>query len=123
MFVGESPKPRACSAFMNSSVVISPRGEDRLRSGHPWIYRSDVSDAQAAAGDVVSVRSRRGQLLGQALYSDRSQIAIRMLTFGEAPADAALIRRRLETAIRFRSTLHIDATALRLVHGEADLLP
>jgi 23S rRNA (cytosine1962-C5)-methyltransferase len=62
-------------------------------------------------------------VLGQALYSDRSQIAIRMLTYGEAPADTALIRHRLETAIRFRSSLHIDATAFRLVHGEADLLP
>src|SRR5437764_14205371 len=102
---------------MTPSVVISPRGEDRLRSGHPWIYRSDVGDVNAAAGDVVSVRSRRGQILGHALYSDRSQIAIRMLTYGEEPADAALIRRRLETAIRFRSTLHIEATALRLVHG------
>jgi len=108
---------------MTSSVVISARGEDRLHGGHPWIYRSDVAEATAAGGDIVSVRNRRGQLLGQALYSDRSQIAIRMLTYGEAPADAALIRRRLEAAIRFRTTLHINATAFRLVHGEADLLP
>ena len=108
---------------MSPSVTISPRGEDRLRSGHPWIYRSDVVDASAEAGDVVSVRNRRGQLLGSALYSDRSQIAIRMLTYGEAPADEALFRRRLEAAIRFRSTLQIDASAFRIVHGEADLLP
>ena len=108
---------------MSSNVVISSRGEDRLRSGHPWIYRSDVAEASAEGGDIVSVRNRRGQLLGAALFSDRSQIAIRMLTYGEAPADSALIRARLETAIRFRSTLHIDATAFRLVHGEADLLP
>src|SRR5689334_1343805 len=108
---------------MTSSVTISARGEDRLRGGHPWIYRSDVTEARAEAGDIVAVRNRRGQMLGSALYSDRSQIAIRMLTYGEAPADAALIRRRIETAIQFRSTLHIDATAYRLVHGEGDLLP
>jgi len=104
-------------------VVISARGEERLASGHPWIYRSDVTEARAEAGDIVAVRNRRGQMLGSALYSDRSQIAIRMLTYGEALADAALIRRRLEAAIAFRSTLHIEATAFRLVHGEADLLP
>jgi 23S rRNA (cytosine1962-C5)-methyltransferase len=46
-----------------------------------------------------------------------------MLTYGEALADAALIRRRLEAAIRFRSTLQIEATAFRVVHGEGDLLP
>ena len=108
---------------MTPSVVISARGEDRLQSGHPWIYRSDVTEAKAEPGDVVAVRNRRGQLLGSALYSDRSQIAIRMLTYGEAPADTALFRRRLEAAIRFRSTLQIDASAFRLVHGEADLLP
>src|SRR4051812_2979278 len=108
---------------MTSTVVISSRGQDRLHGGHPWIYRSDIVEAIAAGGDIVSVRSRRGQILGQALYSDRSQIAIRMLTYGEAAADAALIRRRLETAIRFRSMLQINATAFRLVHGEADLLP
>src|SRR5262249_47846938 len=93
------------------------------RSGHPWIYRSDVVEVSAEGGDIVAVRNRRRQLLGQALYSDRSQIAIRMLTHGEVPADTALFRRRLEAAIRFRSTLQIDATAFRLVHGEADLLP
>jgi 23S rRNA (cytosine1962-C5)-methyltransferase len=108
---------------MTSSVTISPRGEDRLKSGHPWIYRSDLTETKADAGTIVAVRNRRGHLLGSALYSDRSQIALRMLTYGEAPADTALIRRRLETAIRFRSTLQIEATACRLVHGEADLLP
>jgi 23S rRNA (cytosine1962-C5)-methyltransferase len=108
---------------MTSSVTISPRGEDRLRSGHPWIYRSDVAEAHADAGDIVAVRNRRGQVLGSALYSDRSQIAIRMLTYGAALADAALIRRRLEAAIGFRATLQIEATAFRVVHGEGDLLP
>jgi 23S rRNA (cytosine1962-C5)-methyltransferase len=108
---------------MASSVVISSRGEDRLRSGHPWIYRSDVIEAKAGPGDIVGVRSRRGQLLGSALYSDRSQISLRMLTYGEMPVDDALIRRRLEAAIQFRSSLQIGASAFRLVHGEADLLP
>src|SRR5207237_4614638 len=96
---------------------------DRLRSGHPWIYRADLTDVRAGAGEIVAVRGARGRVLGQALYSDRSQISIRMLTYGEQPADAALIRSRIETAIRFRSTLAIDASAYRLVHGEADLLP
>ena len=38
-------------------------------------------------------------------------------------ADAVLIRSRLESAIRFRESLAINASAYRLVHGEADLLP
>ena len=108
---------------MIPTVVISARGEQRLRGGHPWIYRADVADVRAAGGDIVHVRSPRGQIVGSALFSDRSQITLRMLTDGEQPADAALMRRRIETAIAFRASLAIDATAYRLVHGEADLLP
>ncbi len=105
------------------SVTISSRGETRLRGGHPWIYRADVGDVQASGGDRVLVRNGRGQTLGHAFYSDRSQIALRMLTRGEAPADDGLIRRRIEAALAFRGTLAIDGSACRLVHGEADLLP
>jgi 23S rRNA (cytosine1962-C5)-methyltransferase len=107
------------------SVVLSTRGEERLQSGHPWVYRSDVTEVRAEAGDRVTVRGPRGRPLGHAFYSDRSQIAIRMLTFGGdgAPADDGLIRRRIEAALAFRESLAIDATAYRLIHGEADQLP
>jgi 23S rRNA (cytosine1962-C5)-methyltransferase len=106
--------------------VISARGEERLHSGHPWIYRADVADARAAGGDVVLVRGPRGRPLGHALFSDRSQISLRLLTYGAAETDvdvAALLRSRIEAAIAFRQSLAIDATAFRLVHGEGDLLP
>jgi len=108
---------------MIPTVIISSRGETRLRSGHPWLYRADIGDVHAAGGDRVAVRSARGQTLGHAFYSDRSQIALRMLTRGEEPADDGLIRRRIEAALAFRGTLAIDGSACRLVHGEADLLP
>jgi 23S rRNA (cytosine1962-C5)-methyltransferase len=108
---------------MISTVVVSARGEDRLRSGHPWVYRTDIANVRAAAGDIVVVRNGRGRVLGQALYSDRSQIAIRLLTHGEEAADTALLRARLQAAIAFRQSLGLNATAYRVVHGEADLLP
>jgi 23S rRNA (cytosine1962-C5)-methyltransferase len=103
--------------------VISARGEQRVRSGHPWIYRADVVDVDASAGDIVQVIGPRRRRIGDALFSDRSQIPIRMLTHGDQVADLALIRERLVRAVQFRQSLQIDATAYRLVHGEADLLP
>ena len=108
---------------MSSTVTISARGEQRVRAGHPWIYRADVVDVSATAGDIVEVIGPRRRRIGDALFSDRSQISIRMLTVGDVAADQALLRARLERAIRFRESLHLDATAYRLVHGEADLLP
>jgi 23S rRNA (cytosine1962-C5)-methyltransferase len=106
-----------------AKVVVTKRGEDRVLSGHPWVYRSDVAQPDAEPGEIVAVTGPRGRALGDALFSDRSEITIRMLTRGDVRADAALLRRRLEQAIRFRESLHIDATAYRVVHGEADLLP
>ena len=108
---------------MAPSVTISARGEQRVRLGHPWIYRADVAAVAADGGDLVQVLGPRQRVLGYALFSDRSQIAIRMLSRGEQPIDESLVRRRLEASIRFRESLRLDATAYRLVHGEADLLP
>ena len=108
---------------MSSTVTISARGEQRVRAGHPWIYRADVVDVSATAGDIVEVIGPRRRRIGDALFSDRSQISIRMLTVGDVAVDQSLLRARLERAIRFRESLHLDATAYRLVHGEADLLP
>src|SRR6266536_3349301 len=111
---------------MVPTVLIGPRGQSRLRSGHPWIYRSDIVDVRAEPGDVVVVRSSRGQLLGLALFSSQSQIAIRLLRrggAGDVTEVHGLLRDRIDAAVAFRESLRIDASAYRLVHGEADLLP
>lgn len=105
-----------------AAVSISPRGEARLRHGHPWIYRSDVDAGGATGGDVVTVRAR-DRVVGQAFFSDRSQIALRMVTRDDRLVDDAFWRARLVAALQFRDSLQIDGTAFRLVHGEADLLP
>ncbi|MDO8677805.1 MAG: class I SAM-dependent rRNA methyltransferase [Acidobacteriota bacterium] len=105
------------------TAVVNAKGEDRIRGGHPWIYRSDVMDVSAERGPVMEVRGPRNRMLGHALFSPESQITLRMLARDDRPIDIAFWRARLETAIRFRDTLEIDATAFRLIHGEADLLP
>ena len=106
------------------SVVVNAKGENRIRGGHPWVYRSDVADVRdVEPGVVVEVYGPRQRMLGHALFSDQSQITIRMISRGETPIDEAFWRVRLERAIAFRNTLDINATAYRLVHGEADLLP
>jgi 23S rRNA (cytosine1962-C5)-methyltransferase len=106
-----------------STAVLSRKGADRVRAGHPWIYRSDVTEFHADRGDVVQVRDSRGALLGRALSSNESQITLRMLTRDDTAVDRGFWRTRLAAAIAVRERLQIDATAFRLVHGEADLLP
>ena len=104
-----------------SEVRVSRKGADRFRSGHPWIFRSDVANAgQAAPGATVRVLDPRGQFLGQAHYSASSQIALRMLTKSASPFN---IGARIATAQFFREKVVTDSTAYRLIHAEADFLP
>ena len=106
-----------------STVQLTSRGEHRLRRGHLWVYRSDLKQVDADAGDLVRIVSARSRSIGYGLYSDRSTIALRVLTRDSDRPGTAFWRARLEAAIAYRASLRIDATAYRLVHGEGDLLP
>jgi len=105
------------------AAVLTKRGAARARSGHPWIYRSDVADATGDPGDVVRVVDRAGRFLGHAFYNPKSEITLRIATREDEPIDAAFFRARLERARDYRASLNMDASAYRLVHAEADGIP
>ena len=111
------------AGITEGSVVISPRGVERLRAGHLWIYRSDVRSAAAEPGAVVRLTDERGRFQGRAFYSDKSQIALRLLTREDAPVDRAFFADRIRRAAAYRDTVVEHTEAFRLVYGEADLLP
>jgi len=107
-------------------VKLSPRGAARLKSGHPWVYRSDISAADGVApGAMVHVADQRGKVLGTALYSSSSQIAIRMIAKNDAEIAnlPKLIADRIRAATAYRQQLVADTDAYRVVFSEADFLP
>jgi 23S rRNA (cytosine1962-C5)-methyltransferase len=105
-----------------STVTVAKRGADRVRGGHLWIYRSDLVDVDAAGGSVVTVRDERGNFIGQALYSDASQIALRFLTQSQEEIDRDWWLARIRAAAA-RRNIPADTNAYRLVYSEGDLLP
>ncbi|MBA3442539.1 MAG: class I SAM-dependent rRNA methyltransferase [Pyrinomonadaceae bacterium] len=110
--------------MMKQNVVISRRGAERVRAGHLWIYRSDVrASADVVGGSVVSVRDERGRFIGQALYSDQSEITLRLLTLRDEAIDREWWRGRLRASVARRTGLERVADAYRLVYSEGDLLP
>lgn len=105
-------------------VKISPRGATRLKTGHVWVYRSDVVNADSVLpGSVVRVSDQRGKLLGTALYSSSSQIAIRMISPDPVADFTALLRQRITNAIDYRQSLVQDTDSYRVIFSEADFLP
>ena len=94
-----------------------------MRSGHPWVYRSDVAEAAGAPGDVVRVTDRNGRFLGHAFYNPKSQITLRVATREDEEIGQAWLQNRIETARAYRNSLTIDADAYRVLHAEADGIP
>jgi len=116
--------PPTSSSSALPKVKISPRGAARLKSGHVWVYRSDIVSADGVLpGSVVTVADQRGKLLGTALYSSSSQIAIRMISREPVADFPALLRLRIAAAIAYRAQVVRDTDAYRVVSSEADLLP
>ena len=107
-----------------STVRINRKAVDRLASGHPWVFSSDVVDrGTAEPGEAVGVLGPRGEQLGVAHFSSTSQISLRLLSTQLQPIDASFYERRIAAAEKFRRQVVTHSNAYRLVHGEADLLP
>jgi 23S rRNA (cytosine1962-C5)-methyltransferase len=111
-------------------AVINRRAADRIRSGHLWVYASDIDalhipDADAPPA-LLPVADNRGLLLGTALYSPTSQIALRLVS-REALNQAQwlqLLAERLRRAIMLRKPmLSTESDSCRLCFSEADELP
>ncbi len=109
---------------LDALATISPRGVKRLKSGHPWIFRSDVIDRPNAPAGIVRVESARGEPLGWALWSPASEISLRHIEGSPSRTpDAAWWHRKLAAALSRRLPIAGDSNAYRLVHGEGDGLP
>src|SRR5436190_6991493 len=117
---------RVCANFnpKMSQITISTRGAKRIRKGHLWVYRSDVRNVMGAkAGDIVAVVDDTGNFVGQALYSELSEIALRFLTKREETIDGEWWRERLRGCAERRQAIARETNAYRLVYSEGDLLP
>jgi 23S rRNA (cytosine1962-C5)-methyltransferase len=107
-----------------AKAILRPTREARVRSGHPWVFSSDIEKAQGEfePGDVVNVESSKGTFLGQAFYNPNSQIALRMLTYRDEKVDKEFFKNRIKTAWEYRQRF-CDINSCRLVFSESDFLP
>jgi len=109
---------------MKRAIIINKRGAERVRKGHLWVYRSDIKDAKkCVGGSVVEVVDERNRFVGQAFYSDRSEIALRFLTTEKETIEREFWRRRLRAAEKRRQQYKQNTNAYRLIYSEGDLIP
>ena len=106
-----------------TKITLRKTRETRVRSGHPWLYASEIErvEGESAAG-VAEVYSAKGTFLARALYNPASQIALRILTTHDEPIDADFFARRVRTAWEYRQRF-CDVNSCRAIYTEADFLP
>ncbi len=104
-------------------ISLSKKGQDRLKAGHPWIYRGDLVGAGPKESGPVQVLDGRRHFAALAHYSAASKIALRLLSLHEQPLDKRFWAERLDRAASLRDRIFPGADARRVVHGESDLLP
>ncbi len=115
-----------------AAAIVNRRAADKLRHGHLWVYASDIESLELASGSsheplhLLPVADHRGLLLGTALYSPTSQIALRLISREaiDEPSWLGLLEARLRAAIGRRKPMLDDRTdSCRLCFSEADELP
>lgn len=116
------------SSASDQVAVVSRRAADRLRAGHVWVYRSDVVSVSDDAPHLLAVTDPRGILLGTALYSSASEIALRLISTEMVANEAEwldLLGSRTRNAIKERTAILSggDSDTCRLIFSEADALP
>src|ERR1700726_2541021 len=129
------PRVGEAQAF-GPAAAVTRRAADRLRAGYLWVYRSDIEvfvpftgTTGIAAGSLITVMDSRGIPLGTGLYSDASQIAIRMVSaqVGLERAEYLVeVKLRVSAALSLRDEVAPEGAgdnACRLVFSEADGLP
>jgi len=125
-------------------VVVSRRGADAVRRGHPWIYRSAMAQKSSSrsinlrasetarsitVGALSEIADEEGVILGSGVIDPVGPLAVRV--WSASPRHVLgpdLFRERLERALEVRRVLFESprggrTTAYRILNGEGDRTP
>ncbi|MEO3947358.1 class I SAM-dependent rRNA methyltransferase [Gorillibacterium sp. CAU 1737] len=109
-----------------ASIFLHKARKKRIEEGHPWVYRSEIErmEGEPSPGDIVTVMSHHGKVLGSGYYNPKSQLTVRLLGAGaETEMDEAFFEKRFRRCLAHRTRFVPGADSCRMVYGEADFLP
>jgi 23S rRNA (cytosine1962-C5)-methyltransferase len=107
-----------------TTAILKPGEADRIVSGHPWIYHSEILrlTAPVTDGDLVQVKDHRQRLLGTGFFNSRSKINIRVLSPDRLEINERFFEERIRAALAVRLRHLPGATSFRVVNAESDFL-
>ena len=103
------------------TITLTPKGLGRFRTGHPWVYRTDLNAHDGLDAGLVRLADERGRGLGTALYSPHSEIRARWLAPDGTTVDGGWWLAAVRAALERRTG--IPDSGYRVIHAEGDGLP
>ena len=106
-------------------ITLTGKGRRWLLSGHPWVYTDDIAGGKGEPGELLPVEDPAGNPMGWGLFSNRSRIAVRMVTRGEEQPKREFWLERVRRAVALRRGLGLlePQRACRLLSGDAEGVP
>lgn len=112
-------------------AIIHERGHRAILRRHPWVFSGAIASVEGdpVDGDIVALRTRRGDFLARGYWNSQSAIRLHLLSWDESEAiDDHFWRARLQRAINARQVENDRSragtpNAYRLVNAENDWLP
>ncbi len=111
-----------------NTVRLSGDVAQRIRAGHPWVYREALGPRPLAPepGTTIDLVDPDGEFVGRALYDADSTIALRVFVRKpDVAIDGRLVRERVRMAVALRRRVcDLDKLGCcRLINAESDGLP
>lgn len=109
-------------------VYVTKKGENHLKTGHPWVFDAEVTGISGTYenGGIVDVYTQKEKFIGSGYINDNSKIRVRLISRNANDKfDEAFYERRLRYAIEYRKSVmgEEDFKCCRLIFGEADSFP
>ena len=109
------------------NIYLKDKKDRAVLHRHPWIFSGAIQkkDPGIENGEMIAVRGHNGDRLGSGYFNGRTQIAVRLLAFGDREPDDAHLRGLISAAVKRRAgnPLLGGTDSWRLVFSEGDHIP
>lgn len=110
---------------MPLSIYLKPKEEQRILSGHVWVYNNEIHhfEGSIVSGEIVNVYSSKGLFIGKGFLNTSSKITVRILSRSlDEEINQAWFQQRIAQAKQYKEAFGYQET-YRLIFGEADGIP
>lgn len=107
-----------------NQITVTKNAARQLRNYFGWVYQNElIAPSDVKDGEIVDILAPDGAFLARGYINQKSQIAVRILSFEAREIDDAFFTARIANAISKRIHIAQTSDAYRLIHSEADFLP